>query len=286
MAPLPPLLRTAAAAALSLAAAGAAAQVPADDSIVARVRRDGTRHDAPRAVLWVDRDALPPEEARAFAALVSDGVAAVERITARALDRARYGEERIHVFVSRAVTVSHVYGSYDHQRHARPYLFLSAAKVRRREAPYLHEATHLVAWRFGSHSLREGVASHVESLAAAEGAGYAAGLFGVRDAASADSLARLAVSGAAAERVLPWVGGPGFAPASVTSPSDLEARAAYYVLSQSLAQFLARELGLATVLRLYEAEDTERAYVALTGRDRAAWTRRWIAGLRGEVAAR
>jgi hypothetical protein len=230
-------------------------------------------------VLWVDRDALTPEEARAFAAQVSDGVAAVERLTGRALDRARYGDDRVHVFVSRAVTVSHVYGSYEHQRYPKPYLYLNAMKVRRREAPYLHETTHLVAWRFGSHSLREGVASYVEALAAAEGLGYGAGLFGARDAAAADSLARRAAAGPAAARVLPWVGAGGFAPASVTSPSDLEARAAYYVLSQSFAQFLARAVGLPTVLRLYEADDTERAYAALTGDDRATWTRRWLAAL-------
>lgn len=265
---------------LVAAAPSARAQVPADDSISARLQRAGVRVDAPRAVVWADSAALDPAAARRLATLVSDGVVAIEALTGRTIDRAHYGDDRIHVFVSRAVTVSHVYGGYDHQRHARPYLYLNTLKVRRDEAPYLHEATHVVARRFGSHSLREGVASYVESVLAARGVGYHSALWGVRDTASADSLARAALAGAAAATVLPWIGRAGHAPQGVTSPEAMESRRAYYVLAQSFAGYLAARVGMPTLMRLYEAAD-EGAWRALTGRPLDAWREEWTAALRG-----
>ena len=260
--------------------ATARAQAPADDSVAARLHRQGVRYDAPRAVLWADSAALDAAAARRFVALVSDGVVAIEALTGRTIDRAHYGDDRIHVFVSRAVTVSHVYGGYDHQRHARPYLYLNTMKVRRGEAPYLHEATHIVARRFGSHSLREGMASYVESVLSARGVGYHSRLWGVRDLAGADSLARVALGRAVADSVLPWIGRAGHAPQRVTSPEAMDSRGAYYVLAQSFAAFVASRAGMATLVRLSEAAD-EGAWPALTGRSLDAWKREWTASLQG-----
>lgn len=262
-------------------AAPLAAQVPADDAVTARLRAGGTRHDGARVVLWVEPGALDDTTQRRFARTLDDGVLAVERTLGAAFDTAHYEEDAIHVFVASDVTVSHVYGGYAHQQHARPYLYLSAERVRAGAAPYLHELTHLVAWRFGSHSLREGVASWVETAIAERGEHRGAALFGVTTTRRADELALQMLASPAGGRVLPWVGRGGFADRAITeaTPANRASRAAYYVLSQSFAQHLVREAGVAAVARLYGAPDTEAAYVAVTGRDREAWIRGWMAAL-------
>jgi hypothetical protein len=257
---------------------GQGGQAATDSSIAVALMRDGERHAAPRAVVWVASGALTAREAADFATRLSDGVVALERALGVTLDRARYGTDTVHAFLAPEITVSHVYGGYDHQRHAKPYLFLDPAKVRAREAPYLHETTHLLAWRFGSHSLREGTAMYAEALVGGAGGGDLSGLFMVRGEADADARAAALLGTPLGQDLLRWIGRGGFPDAAVTAatPANRRSRAGYYQLSQSFAQHVAREAGLATLLALYAAPDTEAAYVSLTGRTREAWVEGWV----------
>ena len=268
---------------LLLAPAAARAQRDAaratagDDSVAARLRAVAVPVETPRARIWVEPGALSDRQARDFAAQFTVGVDAIERTLGRTLDRARYGTDRIDVFVASGLGASHVYGGYAHMRHAKPWLYLDAARVRAGAAPYLHEATHLVAWRFGSHSLREGLASWVESTVSATGEGEHSRLFGVRDVASADRLALAAVATVDGEAALRAVGRTGAADRAITAGPP-EARAAYYVLSQSFVRHLVERVGLATTLQLVESEAPD-AYERLTNRSLDAWRADWLAAI-------
>ena len=121
--------------ALAIPAAPVAAQVPADDSIAAAVRRDGMRHAGAHAVVWVARGSLTEDESTRYAAAVDAALASAKRTLGRDLDRAHYDEDTVQVFVSPAVSISHVYGGYDHPRHRKPYLYLDPAKLRSGDAP-------------------------------------------------------------------------------------------------------------------------------------------------------
>ncbi len=261
-------------------------QVAADDSIAAATRAAGARHASPRAILWVGAGALDDAEARRFLAALDTGIAALERLLGRTLDRAHYDEDTIQVFVATGVGVSHVYGGYAHPRHTKPYLFLDAARVRAGEAPYLHEATHLLVRRFGSHSLREGVASWAESEVIASGVGVGTGLFGSGAPDEFDARVRSLVDSLAAPEVLAAVGRGGAADPAVTSPGRPRVRSAYYLLSQSFAAHLVRTLGTATTLRLYEEAASDDVYRAVTGRTLAELKDGWLAAVRGAGAAR
>ena len=268
---------------LLLAPAAARAQRPAeratagDDSVAARLRAAVAPIETPRARVWVEPGALTDRQARDFAAQFTVGVDAIERTLGRAFDRAHYGADRIEVFVAGGIGASHVYAGYAHMRHAKPWLYLDADRVRTGAAPYLHEATHLVAWRFGSHSLREGLASWVESTVSARGEGEHSQLFGVRGLASADQLALAAVATVDGAAALRAVGRAGAADATITAGPP-EARAAYYVLSQSFVRHLVERVGLATTLALMES-DAPDAYERLTGRALDAWRADWLAAL-------
>jgi hypothetical protein len=264
--------------AVAAAARPAAAQdsAAADSAIAATLMAQVQPHRTARVVLWAQPDALSAEEAAAFARELDAGVAAIERLTGERVDRAHYGDSAVHVFVSGRVTVSHVYGGYAHPQYTRPYLYLNPQRVRRRAAPYLHELTHIVLWRFGSHSLREGFASYVEGRLADEGVGYNSGVFGPGPRAEVDSAAADVLSDGVGAAVLPWIGRPGGTDASITSAQAPETRSAFYLLTRSFVHHLLDEIDIPTFIRLYRADDTESAYRELTGRSledwRAAWT--------------
>lgn len=239
----------------------------------------------PRLVLWADPQALTREEAEAFAVELAAGLAAIEALVGETVDAAHYGGDVVHVFVSGGITVSHVYAGYLHQDYPFPYLYLNAQRVRNRAAPYLHELTHIVLWRFGSHSLREGFASYVEGRLAGEGVGYYSGVFGPGPRAEVDAEAAAVLAGELGATVLPWIGTTGDTPRSVTSTSKPESRAAFYLLTRSFVQHLLDEVAMPVFIELYRAEDTEAAYVELTGRSLEQWRDAWQQSLQAKAPA-
>lgn len=239
-----------------------------------------------RVVLWTQPDAMSADEARAFAADLDRAVAAIERLTGERLDRGHYGDSAVHVFVSGRVTVSHVYGGYAHQEHNKPYLYLSPQRVRRNAAPYLHELTHIILWRFGSHSLREGFASYVEGRLAEEGVGYNSGVFGPGPRAEVDQAAADLLATGTGAAMLPWIGRSGGTDASITSPQAAETRAAFYLLARSFVQHLLDRIDLPAFIRLYRAQDTEAAYRELTGGSLEEWRASWQQSLANRSSAR
>lgn len=255
----------------------AMAQDPAaaDAAIAERLMAEVEPVRASRVVLWADPNALTPEEARAFATELDQGLAAIEALTGEQVDRAHYGDTPVHVFVSGRVTVSHVYGGYAHPAYKLPYLFLNPKRVRNRAAPYLHELTHIVLWRFGSHSLREGFASYVEGRLAGEGVGYNSGVFGPGPRAEVDAQAAAVLASDIGPKLLPWIGKSGGTDATITGADSPDTRAAFYLLTRSFVQHLLDEVELAVFIQLYRAENTEAAYQELTGRSLDDWIVSW-----------
>lgn len=262
---------------LMLVIGAAQAQVAQDDAVVARLRAEGVAHETGRVVLWTPAGAFTDAEVGALAEAFDQGVAAIADLLGTGLDTAHYAEDKIHVFVSPAVDVSHVYGGYRHMAYDKPYLFLNVRQVRQGRAPYLHELTHLLAWRFGSHSLREGLASHVELELAGRGAGRASGLFGMTDAAHAEQQARTLLAGELGQRLLPLIGRNGAPDGTVTSTADMASREAYYVLSQSFVRHLIAGLGLAEFLAVYGDADPQAALHARSGKRLEEWREAWAA---------
>lgn len=191
-------------------------QVDADDVLVDSLRRTGVRVEAPKSIMWVQQGALDDQEIHAFAESFGRAVVAIERLIGNGIDSSHYGGAQIHVFVARNVGISHVYGSYQHMRYNLPYLFLDAEKVRSGEAPYIHESAHIVAWRFGSHSLREGLASYLEAQIRTEAGLPGSALFGASSVEAVDRDAAARLDAPAAAEVLAWIGATGGASASLT----------------------------------------------------------------------
>lgn len=228
-----------------------------------------------RVVLWSDPNTLTLEEARDFAEELNAGLLAIERLTGERVDEQHYGDGTVHVFVTGRVTVSHVYGGYAHPKYRRAYLYLNPQRVKNRAAPYLHELTHIVLWRFGSHSLREGFASYVEGRLADEGVGYNSGVFGPGPRKDVDEAAAMALASAPGAKVLPWIGSSGATDPSITNAQNPDSRAAFYLLARSFVQHLLDKIELPVFIQLYRADDTDAAYLEYTDRSRGEWLNSW-----------
>ena len=271
------MLRVISFAIVATIAAPATAQDSAtqDAAIAERMMAELQPVRTPRVQLWAQAETLSAEEAQAFAMELDRGLLAIERLTGEQVDPAHYGGSTVDVFVSGRVTVSHVYGGYSHPSYNKAYLYLNPQRVRNRAAPFLHELTHIVLWRFGSHSLREGFASYVEGRLAEEGVGYNSGVFGPGPRAEVDAAAAALLEGEIGARVLPWIGRSGGTDPQITSAESPETRAAFYLLARSFVQHLLDEIDMPTFIRLYRAENTETAYPELTGRSLEQWRDSW-----------
>lgn len=251
----------------------------ADDAIAERMMGGAAPVKGDRVTLWTDPRSFEPEQALTFAAELDKAVPAIEHLTGGRFDSAHYGEPTIHVFVSGRVTISHVYGGYSHASYKRPYLYLHPQRVTRREAPYLHELTHIVLWDFGSHSLREGFASYVEATLAKQGIGYNSGLFGPLERSQVDAAAAAALRGPTGQAALAWIGNAGNTDPKITSAEAPETRQAFYLLARSFVHHLLDTLPMDKFVELYRARDTEEAYRRLTGKSLEDWRRSWLRSL-------
>lgn len=275
------MIRKMVAGALLLLALSAMAQDQAttDDAIATRMMAEVQPVRVGGIVLWAQPDALPADEARAFAEELDAGLAAIVRLTGEQVDRAHFGDPAVHVFVSSRIATSHVYGGYAHPRYNKAYLYLNARRVRTRAAPYLHELTHIVLWQFGSHSLREGFASYVEGRLAGEGVGYNSGVFGPGPREDVDAAAATVLATDSGRSLIEWIGRKGGTDPSITGADNPSSRAAFYLLTRSFVQHMLDVIDIATFIRIYRAEDTDAAYHQHTGRTLDQWRASWLESL-------
>jgi hypothetical protein len=225
---------------------------------------------AERVVVEYEPGALAPGEARAFAALASQGVVDVEGVVAAGLPAWVPRTERVRFVVSARADMSSARGRT---------VVLPLERVRSRSAPYLHESVHaLVPSRGDAAWLSEGLASYVESWVAENRGGYDAHVFSRGGNPGIDVEARRALQRPDGRAVLPWVGGEGEPPrlfedrAGVARP--------FYVLAQSFAKFIAERAGVASLVRATVSGEQEAIRNA-TGRGVAEWRQDWLRGLVG-----
>lgn len=185
-------------------------------------------------------------------------LAALERISGRTYDTATLGD-RLALVVSSRVTVSHVWSGYEHPSDPKGVLFLGPRVVRAalsgRNATHLHELTHLLTWRFSSHTLREGIADYL-ALQLMPGVGVGPNPDGYAEAVDVPA------------SILRLLGTSQPPPSEVSA--DAAYRSAYYFASYRFVRFLIERRDLPTFWRLYDARLPEQEYERLYGATREA----------------
>lgn len=207
---------------------------------------------------------LTAEQVDDFAALAEKGVRDIARFTG-----VEPRKQRILIYLSPHVEVSHTYprypGSYRHE----PRVFLDSERVPDHSAPYLHELVHAVVGDGGAMWLEEGFASWVASSVATKYGGYYAPvLSGGNDRVDAQARAAIERSRAAGE-ARNWFASD--AP-QFTSPRE---RRMFYILSHSFTKYLAASLGTSCLISIHRENDIH-ALARLSGVSIDEWRRRWM----------
>jgi len=215
-----------------------------DEQIIreARLIASGARVD-----LFEHGTAVDP----ALAEAAESALARMEELLGRKLDESLLGH-RVRIYVSASTAVSHVWRGYEHPRDPKSVLFLNPrvaeAALRGANATYAHELAHLLAWRFYSHTLREGLADYL-ALQVHPGAAVGPNIGG------------LASPPSVTPEIEEYLGTTKAPPVAVRS--DIAFRRAYYFASYRFVRYLIERAGIAVFLTLYDAKDPESEFQRL-----------------------
>jgi hypothetical protein len=260
-----------------------AAGIAADNALVRELRLEGVKHDTPRAVVWVEKDALTQDEIAGFAALATQAIDGIERVLDITFDKTFFKADRIEYFVSGKSGISHA-----HRDGLQPAVFITPDRIRNKRAPYIHETTHtMVRWKEHPPWLQEGLPTFVQQVAAARVGGYDWSP-GNPDGKDVDVLAKDMVDSEFGARALPLIGHPALA-RSMDDATAAQFRAvlqdrtagapAFYIMSASFVKYLANKAGVHTLVALCKSEnlsDTMRG----TGKTIDEWKAAWVLSLR------
>jgi len=236
----------------------------ADDSArVAFLTAHGRAFHKPPVVVWVPIDSVDAGWIAAFTDSLAAGVTSLKALIGGPYAWQRLEARPVVFYVSPGRFVSHSDG--------RDGVFISLNRVRRREAPYLHEASHeLLSPRepFGPYEhadsitqekaaaafpfwLMEGLPDYLAQTTAAA-TGFPEGdVFEIGGLAKVDSVcaARLTTSSRRSE-ILEHVGRSGPLDALFTTDRQVVAPI-YYACSQSLTKYLVTRIGLPATVGLF-----------------------------------
>jgi hypothetical protein len=181
----------------------------------------------------------------------------MEALLGLKFDEATFGR-KIRIYVSASIAVSHVWRGYELPRDPRAIILLNPMVARLAitgaNATLTHEMTHLLTWRYHSHTLREGIADYV-ALSLHPGAGVGPNVQGY----GAPPTVRPEV-----EKYLGTTMSPPDA-----AESDREFRKEYYFASYRFVKFLIERKGIPVFLQLYNSKDPQAAFPDLYGAGRA-----------------
>jgi len=191
-----------------------------------------------------------------FLKVMESAYGQVQSVTGLKLDTATLGP-KVRVYVSDAISVSHVWKGYQHPTDPKAIIFLNLrayqGAMSGKNATHVHELTHLFTWRYNSHTLREGIADYV-ALKIFPGAAVGPNPAG-------DS-ARLNI----APEILELLGTTKPPPEWVST--DPLRRGAYYLASYRFVKYLIEMKDIETFWKLYTSENPESDIKRLYGLDR------------------
>jgi len=202
---------------------------------------------------------VDPADLDDFAALAQKGVQDIERFTGVQRNRS----QRIVIYVSPRVGISHTFPRYPASPQHEPRMFIESARVTQRSAPYLHELVHAIVGDGGAMWLEEGFASYVASSVAQQYGGYYAPVLSDANG-GVDAQAHDVIATGGGRDAPEW-----FASQQPQFRSQNERRN-FYVLSHSFTKFLARVFGTQRLVAMHRADDP-RALARVSAQYEGRW---------------
>ncbi|MGI8811543.1 MAG: hypothetical protein ACR2IH_03325 [Pyrinomonadaceae bacterium] len=253
----------------------------ADRAITTQLRHEGVKYEMKRAVVWAEKDSLTQDEIKEFSSLVNQGIIGIEKYLSVKVDKKHYRAKKIEYFISSKAGISHT-SSED-----KPFVYIRPIKVKDKQAPYIHETTHVIAWKTESLWLSEGFASHVQTYVSKHYGGYGGYPFNPENK-DIDQLAKIILKVEISKKVLPLIGLNGLPysfneeqskMASIVFEDRKVAAPAFYNLSESFVKFLVEKVGMKKLRKIYEAADSQASILKLTGKIVDEWKTDWLKSL-------
>jgi len=216
------------------------------------VRRAQLVAAGPHVEIYQDGLVVDPQ----FLVVTEDAYGKLEELTGRKFDTAVLGP-KVRVFVSTQVRISHVWRGYEHPKDPKGIVFLNprvyAGAMAGTDATFIHEMAHLLAWKFYSHTLREGIANYLAQRIR-PGAGSGA------NPAGYDWSMKVPKAMAS------YLGTTKEAPRMMTA--EPESRGVYYYACYRFVKYLVDTAGMEVFMKLYESRKPEDEFSGLYGATR------------------
>jgi len=242
----------------------ALADVKEDRRVAAEVDAAPEVRSRPDVEVRALKGSLDDRDPDDFADLAQKGVLDIERFTGMKRNRA----QRIVIYVSPRIDISHTYPRYPDSPSHEARMFLDSERVASRTAPYLHELVHAVVGDGGAMWLEEGFAEWVASSVAQQYGGYYAAVLSASND-HVDAQARAVIATGGGRNVEEWFRAhePAF-----TTPRE---RRDFYVLAHSFTKYLAQTVGTRELVQIHRSGNS-RAVSRMSSR----WEGRWMGELR------
>jgi hypothetical protein len=240
-----------------------------DQWIAAEVDRDAVTRIKKDVEVRYLAGSLEPPTMDSFAALAQKGVTDIGRFPGVHRD----ASQRIVIYVSPRVEISHTWPRYPRSPQHEARLYLDSERVSDGDAPYLHELVHAVVGDTPAMWLSEGLAEWVASSVADQYGGYYAPVLSATNA-RVDGQARAVLTSYGSDTARAWF---------LSNDPDLGSqgeRRSLYILAHSFVQFLGTKVGMRTLVQVHQSEDPVAALSHLTGASLDEWWQRWADQLR------
>lgn len=254
----------------------------ADEGLTSELRKNGVKFETKRSIVWVEKGSLTEQEIKEFTALVNQGIIDIEKYTGIKFDKKNYQAEKVEYFISSNAGISRA--SIDNK----PFIYMRSSMVKNKNAPYLHETTHVIAWKNKKTLwLGEGFPNHVETYVARHYGGYSKSIFNPENR-DIDELARSLLKQEISQRILPLIGVNG-SPLTLSEEESKKfsfifedrkvAAPAFYNLSESFVKYLVEKVGIKKFRKIFEAQDTQAGILKITGKNVDGWKTDWLKSL-------
>lgn len=233
-----------------------------DLSLIASIKSNAEKYVLDCSILWIEKGYLSKKEAHLLQQKIEKAIRDIEDFIDLKFDKEAYKKEKIEYFVYSGQEASHTITGYQPRKYMHPVIFLTFAAEK--NAPYVHETVHIIAWDWNTPWIEEGLAVFLNDKLNGHPAFPNYG----------NDIDKLAKSMLGFKSALWLVGEKG-----IPEFSASEERRAFYILSGSFTKYLYTHVGIEKLMRIYKAKDTQKAVAEITGKKLDMLKKEWIENL-------
>lgn len=233
--------------------------------------KDGyIRYCTEHAIFYCQSDYLSEDEIRGFAKRVDTGIVEIETYLNMKLDSDKYINSRIFVDINGSMNEPEFNNENTDLEHT---AIISIDNVKENQAPYIHELTHLIAWKYSSAWTKEGLAIYLNDIFNGYPT-YPNNGYDI-DKLSLQFYNNGTLKSLTAFNLLGENGFPNY--------EDIEIEKIFYIFSASFVKYIENSIGTNNFVNIYESQDTKNSLENITGKSIKVLKDEWINHLKLNV---